>query len=188
MTGGIGPLMVPLLLRYGSSILTDPKVLKSFSRVLQDTGPDAALRAGVGKQFISEEDKKVLLEWANNTLPTQADLEREDFVNQVEQSILSLMKEPQKDVEAPAAGEQQMNMMEKMFGPFQQMSEEDLQIGRQLENRLQPSFNENLGSSNMNQFNVNQPVSPSARNELAFGTLDDAINQQMMDRGIGTLP
>jgi len=188
LTGGIGPLMVPLLLRYGSSILTDPKVLKSFSRVLQDTGPDAALRAGVGKQLISEEDKKVLLEWANNTLPTQADLDQQDFVNQVEQSILSLMKEPQSAVEAPAAREQQMDMMEKMFGPFQQMSEEDLQIGRQLENRLQPSFNENLGTSNMNQFNVNQPVSPNARNELAFGTLDDAINQQMMDRGIGTLP
>ena len=75
-------------------------------------------------------------------------------------------------------------MMEKMFGPYQQMSEEDLQIGRQLEDRLQPSFNENLGTSNMNQFNVNQNVSPNVRGELAFGTIDDAINQQMMDRGI----
>lgn len=57
--GGLSTLMIPLLLRYGSGILTNPKVLKSFSKLLQDTGGEAALRTGVTKELaLSEEDKK----------------------------------------------------------------------------------------------------------------------------------
>jgi hypothetical protein len=94
---GLPTLMVPLLLRYGSSLLTDPKVLKAFSQVLQDTGLDVAKRSAYAsalgrpettkeslKPFtISKENQKILLDWANATLPTEEDLEQMDFANKL---------------------------------------------------------------------------------------------------------
>ena len=188
LSGGLTSFMIPLMLRYGSSILTSPKVLKSFSKLLQDTGGEAALRTGVTKEIsISEEDKKVLLDWAAQTLPTESELEELDFHNQVEQSILSLMKEPQKEVEMKSARDQQLEMMERMFGPSQSMTEEELNIGRQLEEKLAPTFNENLGTESPNQFNIQGLLKPNVRNELSLGSLDDAIGEAFKNRGIGAL-
>ena len=186
--GGLSTLMIPLLLRYGSGILTNPKVLKSFSKLLQDTGGEAALRTGVTKELaLSEEDKKVLLDWAARTLPTESELEELDFHNQVEQSILSLMKEPQKEIEMKSARDQQLEMMERMFGPSQSMTQEELDIGKQLEEKLAPTFNENLGTESPNQFNIQGLLKPNVRNELSLGSLDDAIGEAFKNRGIGAL-
>jgi hypothetical protein len=202
---GLPVLMVPLLLRYGSSILTDPKVLKSFSEVLADTGLDVAKRAGVARVVgkpgdtkeslapftISEKNKQILLDWANTTLPTEADLDQLDFVNEVEQSILSLMRQPQSQVEAKPARNQQLEMMSRMFGPRGYLTGEEAQIKEQIEDRLQPQFDANLGSTPRPdvslQPNMQVPMQANVRNQLALGTLDDALATQMLNRGIGTL-
>ena len=205
--------MIPLLLRYGSNILTDPKVLKAFSEVLEDGGLEIARRSAVTKTLgepgddqeglkpftvskemqkklkegpkklvesipISKENQKILLNWANATLPTEDDLEQMDFVNQVEQSILSLMKAPQTGVEAPPARDEQMDIMNKMFNKGT-MSPEELEVGRQIENRLNPRFPAFLQQSKM---------TPQTRADLAFGSVDDALESQYGSGGINQLP
>ena len=127
------------------------------------------------------------MDWAARTLPTESELEELDFHNQVEQSILSLMKEPQKEIEMKSARDQQLEMMERMFGPSQSMTEEELNIGRQLEEKLAPTFNENLGTESPNQFNIQGLLKPNVRNELSLGSLDDAIGEAFKNRGIGAL-
>ena len=202
---GLPVLMVPLLLRYGSSILTDPKVLKAFSEVLDQTGLDVVKRAGVARTVgepedtkktlepftISEKNKQILLDWAGTTLPTQDDLDQLDFVNQVEQSLISLMKQPQTQVEAKPARNQQMEMMSRMFGARGYLTGEEAQIKQQIEDRLQPQFDASLGGTPTPdvslQPNMQVPLQANVRNQLALGTLDDALATQMFNRGIGTL-
>ena len=101
-----------------------------------------------------------------------------DFVNQVEQSILSLMKAPQTGVEAPPARDEQMDIMNKMFNKGT-MSPEDLEVGKQIENRLNPRFPAFLQESKM---------TPQARSDLAFGSVDDALESQYGSGGINQLP
>jgi len=213
LSGGIVPLMIPLLLRYGSSILTDPQVLKAFSEVLEDGGLEIARRSAVTKALgepgddqeglkpftVSKENQKILLDWANATLPTEDDLEQMDFVNQVEQSILSLMKAPQTGVEAPPARDEQMDIMNKMFNKGT-MSPEDLEVGRQIEDRLQPRFPAALQDAGaflkdndpmklINQsLGLGQKIKPEARSDLAFGSVDDALESQYGSGGINQLP
>ena len=204
--------MIPLLLRYGSNILTDPQVLKAFSEVLEDGGLEIARRSAVTKALgepgddqeglkpftVSKENQKILLDWANRTLPTEDDLEQMDFVNQVEQSILSLMKAPQTGVEAPPARDEQMDIMNKMFNKGT-MSPEDLEVGRQIEDRLQPRFPAALQDAgaflkkNDPMKLVNQSlglgqIKPEARTDLAFGSVDDALESQYGSGGINQLP
>ena len=190
LSGGIVPLMIPIMLRYGSSILSDPKVLKAFTQKLADTGLDVGKRTAVmGEVGKMTDVDKVLLDWANKTLPTQDELDQQDFVNQVEQSILSLMKEPQKKVEMGPARDQQLDMMGRMFGP-RGITQEEAQIGGQLEERLAPTFPvdyEQLDYEQTMPAGASQNLSPDVRSNLAFGTLDDALETQMFKRGIGGL-
>jgi len=193
LSGGIVPLMVPIMLRYGSSILTDPKVLKAFSEVLQDQGMEVAKRTAIGKELakpettkeqlkpftISKENQKILLDWANTTLPTAEDLDQMDFVNQVEQSILSLMKTPQTKIEQKPAREEQLDMMAKMFGPRRYMSPKNLAVGKMIEDRLQPTFE--AGIEDYQDYvpqATGASLSPGTRSNLAFGSIDDALQSQ----------
>jgi hypothetical protein len=191
---GLPMLMVPIMLRYGSSILTDPQVLKSFSEILEDTGMDVAKRTAIAKGLagpedtkealkpftISKENQKILLDWANATLPTEDELDQLDFVNQVEQSILSLMKEPQKNIEARNAREDQMNIMKKLQpGTRSGLSAQEAEIGNQLINRLQPTFM--AGGEEMLDTApsvAGGQLSPNVRSNLAFGSLDEALESQ----------
>jgi hypothetical protein len=197
---GLPTLMVPLLLRYGSSLLTDPKVLKAFSQVLQDTGLDVAKRSAYAsalgrpettkeslKPFtISKENQKILLDWANATLPTEEDLEQMDFANQVEESILSLMKEPQKSVESRAAREDQMKLMNKLNPQNPRgLTQREAYMGNLIQEKLQPTFQANLGAGQPQV--ASGKLSPDVRSDLAFGSLDEALETQMFKRGIGGL-
>lgn len=191
MSGGLIPLMVPLLLRKGSSILTDPKVLKAFSQILEDQGMEVAKRTAIGKELakpettkeqlkpftISKENQKILLDWAATALPTEEELDQLDFVNQVEQSILSLMKEPQKKVEQKPAREEQLRMMDRMFGPARSMSPKDIEVGKQIEERLQPTFTADTEEDYGSSF-TNYQMNPATRSNLAFGSLDQALQSQ----------
>lgn len=218
---GLPMLMVPLLLRYGSSILTDPKVLKAFSQVLADTGEDVAKRSAVlstlgkgeptkedlKKFTISKENQKILLDWANATLPTQEDLDQMDFVNQVEQSIMSLAMEPQKSVEQRNANENQRKLMDR-FNPRNPrgLTKEEAEMGNIIQNKLQPTFTSDLGGGQSkfaaamqdagNFLRENDPITrinqslglnQQTRNNLAFGTIDDAMASQYGQGGIGDL-
>ena len=93
----------------------------------------------------------------------------------------------QKEIEMKSARDQQLEMMERMFGPSQSMTQEELDIGRQLEEKLAPTFNENLGTESPNQFNIQGLLKPNVRNELSLGSLDDAIGEAFKNRGIGAL-
>jgi hypothetical protein len=193
--GGVGlpMLMIPLLLRHGSNILSDPQVLKAFTQVLEDGGVDIMKRAGVARTIgdtddnkenlkpftISKENQKILLDWANTTLPTEDELDQLDFVNQVEQSIISLMKQPQTQAEAKPARTEQLMMMNRLFGPRGFLTEEEQQIGQQIQERLRPQFDANLGN--------NRPFPQNVRQQLAFGTVDDALQQQQLNSGIGAI-
>ena len=181
MGAGLAPLMVPLMLRYGSSILTDPKVLKSFSKALDSTGAETARRTGVAKAIFSKEDQQVLLDWANNTLPTQDEVEQMDFVNKVEESILSLMKTPQLPVESKSAREEQLDIMSQM-GQSGTLKPEDYETGLMIEDRLAPTFPINT-ESDLGA----QQINPQTRSNLAFGSLDDALQSQYGGGGIGGL-
>ena len=193
MSGGIVPLMVPLMLRYGSSILTSPKVLKAFSEILQDQGMEVAKRTAIGKELgkpettkeqlkpytISKENQKILLDWANKVLPTEDELDQMDFVNKVEDSILSLMKTPQKEIEAGPAREEQIDIMNKMFGPKRYMSPQNMYIGKEIEERLQPTFQAGMEDyGDYGAQNAGGAMSPSTRSNLAFGSIDDALQSQ----------
>ena len=181
MGAGLAPLMVPLMLRYGSSILTDPKVLKSFSKALDSTGAETARRTGVAKEIFSKEDQQVLLDWANNTLPTQDEVEQMDFVNKVEESILSLMKTPQLPVESKSAREEQLDIMSQM-GQSGTLKPDDYETGLMIEDRLAPTFPINT-ESDLGA----QQINPQTRSNLAFGSLDDALQSQYGGGGIGGL-
>ena len=176
------------MLRYGSSILTDPKVLKSFSKALESTGAETARRTGVAKAIFSKEDQQVLLDWANKTLPTEDEVQQMEFVNRVEESILSLMKTPQLPIEQKSAREEQLDIMSQM-GKNQTMKPEDFETGRMLEDRLAPTFPAAVTDpySFMEQEIGFQEMNPQTRSNLAFGTVDDALESQYGSGGIGGL-
>ena len=99
------------------------------------------------------------------------------------------MKEPQKKVEMGPARDQQLDMMGRMFGP-RGITQEEAQIGGQLEERLAPTFPvdyEQLDYEQTMPAGASQNLSPDVRSNLAFGTLDDALETQMFKRGIGGL-
>ena len=62
---------------------------------------------------------------------------------------------------------------------------------QQIEDRLQPQFDASLGGTPTPdvslQPNMQVPLQANVRNQLALGTLDDALATQMFNRGIGTL-
>jgi hypothetical protein len=99
------------------------------------------------------------------------------------------MKQPQTQVESKPARNQQMEMMSRMFGARGYLTGEEAQIKQQIEDRLQPQFDANLGSTPdvSLQPNMQVPLQANVRNQLALGTLDDALATQMFNRGIGTL-
>jgi hypothetical protein len=163
-----GSLMIPLLLRYGSSILTDPQVLKAMTARLEDKGFDVAKR-------------KILMNWAARHLPTEEEVEQEDFEQKINQAIFNLQNNPQGFQESRRARSNQMNMMEKGIDQTQ------LAIGQNIDDRLNntlnavgPTFTETPRVASTKY----KDLSNAARNNLAFGTLDDAI---AAERGIAGL-
>ena len=156
------------MLRYGSSILTDPQVLKAMTARLEDKGFDVAKR-------------KILMDWAAKTLPTEEEVEQEGFEQKINQAIFNLQNKPQGFQESRRARSNQMNMMEKGI------DETQLSIGQNIDERLNstltaagPTFTETPSVASTQY----KDLSNAARNNLAFGTLDDAI---AAERGIAGL-
>jgi hypothetical protein len=172
-TAGVGiikpsTLIIPLILRYGSHILTNPKVLKALTARLSDEGFDVAKR-------------KVLMDWAERTLQSDEEVEQEKFEQDINQAIFNLQMNPQTEGEARRGRQKQINMMQKGI------NREQLNIGENIANRLGtnltaqgPRFTETPSVASTQY----QDLSNAARNSLAFGTIDDAI---AAERGIAGL-
>ena len=135
---------------------------------LEDKGLDVAKR-------------KILMDWAARHLPTEEEVEQEGFEQKINQAIFNLQNNPQGFRESRRARSNQMNMMEKGIDQTQ------LSIGQNIDDRLNntlnavgPTFTETPRVASTKY----KDLSNAARNNLAFGTLDDAI---AAERGIAGL-
>tara|TARA_R100001480_G_scaffold29890_1_gene40813 strand:+ start:1303 stop:4041 length:2739 start_codon:yes stop_codon:yes gene_type:complete len=164
--------MIPLIMRYGSELLTDPKALKAMTEVI-DTN------------VVSASNMTTLMNWANGTsMPKDnEDAEMLDRIQEIDSAVFNLMKTPQTEQEFMPAREEQFKME---------------QTGRLDQNQtlIQNYLNQVLNNPaipvsspvDMPTFTPNPSQLPRAvQQELATGTIDDAINQQMLSRGLGSL-
>ena len=155
--------------------MTNPKYLKAFTDVFErmDKFP------GDTNKILTASLRNDLLEFASDVLPTEEELTEQEFIQNLDESIFSLMEKQQTKSEAKNARDQQLNMMsgnrsrpqQRVFGEIvDRLSAPSIPISGDGETPLfQPATN---------------PMNPRARNELAFGTIDDAITAQ---GGIGGL-
>ena len=169
----LNPVMTALFLRYGSNILTDPKVLKTFTDVYTD-----AVKYPT-KDPLTKSRRNDILQWAAGVLPTDQELEEQDFIKQIDQSVLSLIQNPQGKLEKNAAYDKQINLM------TEQPKGVDLETLRNIQERITPDTQEQMFYETGASLQPTQ-FSPETRNKLAFGSLDEALlsNQQ---GGIGAL-
>jgi hypothetical protein len=173
----MNPILTALGLKYGSRLLTDPKALKAFTEIYEEMAK-APTGGGDLKKVLTVSRRNDILNWAADFLPTEDELKEQDFVNQIDQSIFSLMNKGQTKAEAINARQAQADMMGG------KMTSDQTRTAKNIQERLNPRFN--LDASAVT------PVAPrpinnlnnQARNELAFGTVDDAITAQ---GGIGGL-
>ena len=126
-----------------------------------------------------------ILEWASTVLPTDEEVERQEFINSIDESIFSLMEKGQTKIEAQNAREQQLNMMSGNINKSQQRVTGEL-LNR-INRTMQPISGEDVAPTftpASSAFNPRSPQNNAVRNALAFGTVDDAITAQ---GGIGSL-
>lgn len=178
----MNPIMTALMLKYGSKLLTSPKALKAFTEVYTD-----AVKFPT-KDPLTKSRRNDLIQWANEFLPTDEELEEQDFMKEIDQSIISLIQNPQSKLEQNAARDKQIELMTKT------PEGRDLDTLREIDRRVTPDTQEQRFYDTTFQPDVSlQPniqgaqLAPQTRSNLAFGTLDDALESQMMNRGIGTL-
>lgn len=169
----LNPIMTALFLKYGSKILTDPKVLKTFTDVYTD-----AVKFPT-KDPLTKSRRNDILQWAAGVLPTDEELAEQDFIKSIDQSVLSLIQNPQSKLEMNAAYDKQAEIMtERPRG-------RTLETMRNIQERItpdvaEPSFYDTSMSMQPTQ------LSPETRGALAFGTLDEALASQQ-GGGIGAL-
>ena len=179
----MNPIMTALMLKYGSKLLTDPKALKAFTDVYID-----AVKFPT-KDPLTKSRRNDILAWASEFLPTDEELEQQDFIKDIDKSIISLIQNPAGKLEQNAARDKQIELM------TEQPTGRDLETLREIDRRITPDTEEQRFYDTTFQPDVSlQPNIPASnqlnqqtRSNLAFGTLDDALESQMMKRGIGTL-
>ena len=110
-------------------------------------------------------------------------------MKEIDQSIISLISNPAGKMEQNAAYDKQIQLMEDRS----RSEPNDLRTLRELSGGVTPDTDEQrfydtgFEPDVSLQPNMQTPIQPNVRNDLAFGTLDDALNTQMLNRGIGTL-
>jgi hypothetical protein len=179
----MNPIMTALMLKYGSKLLTNPKALKAFTEVYTD-----AVKFPT-KDPLTKSRRNDIIQWANEFLPTDEELEEQDFIRDIDKSIISLIQNPQGKLEQNAARDKQIELMTRTPEGL------DLETLREIDKRITPDTEEqrfyDVGFDYPDvSLQPNIPgaqLSPQTRSDLAFGTLDEALESQMMRRGIGTL-
>ena len=164
-------LIVPLLLRHGSNLLTDPKALDAMTDVLE-TG------------VLTASKRSSLLQWAEKFLPDDEEAMRLDQQEQIDDAIFNLQVNPSTPMEqeqaVPEAYKKSLNRFRGMDEQEKMINERLMDIqSNQMGASLTPRFNEqqlNLAS--------NTRMNPRLRQALAFGTLDDALAER---GGIGSI-
>ena len=163
-------IMIPLIMRYGSELLTDPQALKAMTEVL-DT------------KTVNASNMSTLLNWAaGSSMPKDSEeAEMLERIKEVDSAVFNLMKNPQKEIEFDKAREDQFDM---------------IRSGRldQDQSFIQNYLNQQAGQpkipvvDNMPEFQpTNTQLSKAVQQQLATGTIDDAINQKMLEKGLGSL-
>ncbi len=158
--------MIPLMMRYGSELLTDPKALKAFTEVL-DTNT------------VTASNMTTIMNWAAGTdMPKDSDeAAMMDKIQQVDKAVFSLMKTPQTELEFMPAREEQYNMEKTKMLDEQQAF---------LQNYLNQYYDMPSIPVNLPEFQPNAgQLTPEAREALAFRGLDEAIAAQT--GGIGAM-
>ena len=175
----MNPIMTALMLKYGSKLLTDPKALKAFTEVYTD-----ALKFPT-KDPLTKSRRNDIIAWASGVLPTDEELEEQDFMKEIDQSIISLIQNPQGKLEQNAARDKQIELMTT------QPKGQDLDTLREIDRRVTPNTPDqrfyDTGFEAIDYIGPGASLQPNIRNDLAFGSIDDAIASQMLNKGIGTL-
>lgn len=174
--GSFNPILTAMTLKYGSSILTNPKYLKAFTGVYEDMakfGPDTPL-----DKILTVSRRNDILEWASNTLPTQEQVDQREFESKIDESIYSLMTKQQTKSEAANARKEQLDMMQG------KMSSDQTRTAQNIQERLNPRFNMDVSFDTPSFTPTASSFNPRTREKLAFGTIDEALAEQ---GGIGDL-
>ena len=175
----MNPIMTALMLKYGSKLLTDPKALKAFTEVYTD-----AVKFPT-KDPLTKSRRNDIIAWASGVLPTDEELEEQDFMKEIDQSIISLIQNPQGKLEQNAARDKQIELMTT------QPKGQDLDTLREIDRRVTPNTPDqrfyDTGFEAIDYIGPGASLQPNIRNDLAFGSIDDAIASQMLNKGIGTL-
>ncbi len=176
ISGPFSPVLTALVLKYGSSILSNPKYLKTFTELYENM----AKNPGDLNKALTVSRRNDILEWASTVLPTDEEVEREEFINSIDDSIFSLMERGQTKIESQNARQEQLNMMSGNINKAQQ------RVTGELMNRINRTMSPISADDTPPLFTpaAGAPMSPQVRNELAFGSVDDAITAQ---GGIGNL-
>ena len=165
-------IMIPLIMRYGSELLTDPQALKAMTEVL-DTST------------VSSSNMTTLLNWAAGSgMPKdEEELEQLNRIKEIDSAVFNLMKVPQKDIEFDKARDEQFDMIQSG-----RLNQDQADIQNYLNQMFdQPSIPIS-GQGDMSAFEpAPSQLSKAVQAELATGTLDDAINQKMLEKGVGSL-
>ena len=128
----MNPIMTALMLKYGSKLLTSPKALKAFTDVYTD-----ALKFPT-KDPLTKSRRNDILKWASETLPTDQELEDQDFMKEIDQSIISLISNPAGKLEQNAAYDKQIQLMEDRG----RSEPNDLRTLREISERVTPDTDE----------------------------------------------
>jgi hypothetical protein len=159
-------LIVPLLLRHGSDLLTDPKALEAITDTLE-TGVVTAAR------------RKSLLQWAEKFLPNDEEAMRQDQQEQIDDAIFNLQVNPSKDVEQSQAIPE---AYDKVRNPYRGMSEQEQIINQKLldlqQNELGASLTPRFDDQQMNLASAGRIQNPRVRQALAFGNIDQALAER----------
>ena len=143
--------------------MTDPKALDAIT----DT-----LNTGV----ITAAKRKHLLKWAEKFLPNDEEAMQQQQQEEIADAIFSLQTKPSTDLEM-----QQVipETYDKTINPFRGMSEQEQQINKQLMDLQQSQMGASLQPRFNNQnLNLASRMNPRVRQNLAFGTLDDALSER----------
>lgn len=159
-------IMIPLIMRYGSELLTDPKALKAITEVVETNQ-------------VSASNMSTLLDWAAGTDMPKDDAQAEELQRreEIDSAIFNLMKNPQKDIEFEAARKEQFEMLQ----PPGFLTDEQAEIGRRVTDMQTNNIPVNMPTFQPSAMSL----TPGAREQLAFGTLDQAMAAQA--GGIGSL-
>ena len=169
ISGPFSPVLTALVLKYGSSILSNPKYLKTFTELYENM----AKNPGDLNKALTVSRRNDILEWASTVLPTDEEVEREEFINSIDDSIFSLMERGQTKIESQNARQEQLNMMSGNINKAQQ------RVTGELMNRINRTMSPISADDTPPLFTpAGNKLLPQVRNKLAFGSVDDAIEEQ----------